>query len=252
MDFEPIRILNSSPVSVNIIDRSPQERNSSDNRRMRCLCKDAESSAMLIATKLRPPRVAQDFLPRPHLYAALEHGRTGKLTLICAPAGYGKSTLAAAWLASSGHAHVWISLDPSDSDLGQCLSYLAHGLSNVAPHAGARLAHILQSATLPPPDFIAANLINDLDEIETPLIIVLDDFHFIEHADTLRLTASLAAICLTRSIVMITQRPGAALGPNAGKAGTGRNSDATVALHGSGRGDVSPANPGRTGTHRQR
>ena len=146
---------------------------------------------MLIATKLRPPRVAQDFLPRPHLYAALEHGRTGKLTLICAPAGYGKSTLAAAWLASSGHAHVWISLDPSDSDLGQCLSYLAHGLSNVAAHAGARLANILQSATLPPPDYIAANLINDLDEINTPLIIVLDDFHFIEHADTLRLTASL-------------------------------------------------------------
>ncbi|MEZ4580300.1 MAG: hypothetical protein R3A10_01370 [Caldilineaceae bacterium] len=102
--------------------------------------------------------------------------------MICAPAGYGKSTLACVKTCLISHAHVWISLDPSDSDLGPI--YLAHGLSNVAPHAGARLAHILQSATLPPPDFIAANLINDLDEIETPLIIVLDDFHFIELART--------------------------------------------------------------------
>ncbi|MEZ4558012.1 MAG: hypothetical protein R2854_16510 [Caldilineaceae bacterium] len=88
-----------------------------------------------------------------------------------------------------------------------------------------RLANILQSATLPPPDFIAANLINDLDEIETPLIIVLDDFHFIEHADTLRLTASLLRYLPHHiHLIMITQRPGAALGPDAGKAGTGRNS----------------------------
>ena len=162
---------------------------------------------MLIATKLRPPRVAQDLLLRPRLYATLDHGRSGKLTLICAPAGYGKSSLAAAWLASSGHAHIWISLDPSDSDLGQFLSYLAQSLKEAAPHAGTRLSNSLQGATLPPTDFIAANLINDLDEIETPFIIVLDDFHFIENAETLQLTTSLLQYLPHQiHVVMITRK----------------------------------------------
>lgn len=145
----------------------------------------------LIATKLRRPRVAQDFLLRPRLAAALDRACETKLTLVCAPAGYGKSSLVAAWLESSGRDHLWISLDPSDRDLSRFLSYWASGLKQIAPQAGDRLSSMLQSATLPPTDFIAVGLINDLDELATPLIVVLDDFHFVENDTILPLTATL-------------------------------------------------------------
>ncbi|MEZ4609134.1 MAG: hypothetical protein R2838_02560 [Caldilineaceae bacterium] len=85
---------------------------------------------MLIATKLRP--VAQDFLPRPHLYAALEHGRTGKLDVDLRARRTARVHLPA-WLASSGHAHVWISLDPSDSDLGLSYRRTASAMSHRTP-----------------------------------------------------------------------------------------------------------------------
>ncbi|MCB0158451.1 MAG: hypothetical protein KDD83_10015 [Caldilineaceae bacterium] len=146
---------------------------------------------MLIATKLQIPRVAEDYVQRPRLYAALERGNKRKLTLIAAPAGYGKSSLVASWLDLYTHEHVWISIDRSDSNLTQFLSYLHAGLQRNCPTSCARLDTILQGATLPPTDLIAANLLNDLDEIEAKLTVVLDDFHLIENPLILELVEAL-------------------------------------------------------------
>ncbi|MEZ4580324.1 MAG: hypothetical protein R3A10_01490 [Caldilineaceae bacterium] len=74
---------------------------------------------MLITTKLQRPQAAPTWSSDRALYAALERARTGKMMLTMA--GYGKSSLVSSWLESSDHAHVWISLDPSDSDLSRFL-----------------------------------------------------------------------------------------------------------------------------------
>ena len=161
---------------------------------------------MLIATKLQRPRVAQDYLKRQHLYRALDQARNGKMTLISAPAGYGKSSLVASWLDLAVHKHVWISIDQSDSDINQFLSYLVGGLQQAAPASCSRLSKILQSPNLPPIDYVAAHLVNDLDEIESELTVVLDDFHLIENSLVLELMETLLQY-LPRQIhiVMITR-----------------------------------------------
>ncbi len=135
---------------------------------------------MLIATKLQPPRVAEDYILRLRLYDLLERGRKRKLTLISAPAGYGKSTLVASWLETSGFPHVWYSLDRSDVDVQQFLTYLVAGIQQWFPESCAQSAIVLQSANLPPIPYIAANLVNDLESITEDVTIVFDDFHYIE------------------------------------------------------------------------
>jgi LuxR family maltose regulon positive regulatory protein len=78
----------------------------------------------LLHTKLNRPSVAPDIVPRDRLTKLLDQGRKRPLTLISAPAGYGKSTLASRWTATCDCPCVWVSLDNDDNDLRQFLNYL--------------------------------------------------------------------------------------------------------------------------------
>lgn len=134
----------------------------------------------LLATKLYVPRARRRLVARPALLSRLDAGMTGDLTLVSAPAGFGKTTLVAAWAGASQRPVAWLSLDAADNDPSRFLGYLVAALRTVDPRLGADLLAALQS--LRPVDSAASltGLLNEITAREEPLALVLDDYHLIE------------------------------------------------------------------------
>ena len=99
---------------------------------------------------------------RLRLLARLDAGLHGALTLICAPAGFGKSTLLAEWLRHTGRPTAWLGLDARDNDPATFLRYLVAALQTLAPEVGAALPALLQSPAPPPLEVLLTSLLNDL------------------------------------------------------------------------------------------
>ncbi len=133
----------------------------------------------LIRTKLHRPPVAADHLHRQHLLDRLEKNLDRPLTLVSAPAGYGKTTLMSCWLESSDLPSAWVSLDDGDNDLRQFLSYFVAAVQSLFPDAVRETRAMLNAPELPPLRILAFSLINELDQIEKNFILVLDDYHLI-------------------------------------------------------------------------
>ncbi len=133
----------------------------------------------LVHTKLNPPRVVGDLIERPRLMERLNRGVNRKLTLIVAPAGYGKSTLASEWLARCRQPFAWVSLEPQDSEWRLFLRYFVAAVESLFPHAVPLASALLQSPELPPSRVLVDTLINELNGIDQPFILALDDYHFI-------------------------------------------------------------------------
>src|ERR671937_2733524 len=102
----------------------------------------------LLETKLYVPRRRRGLVPRPRLTERLNHGTESKLTLVSAPAGFGKTTLLAEWLADT-RAAAWLSLDPSDNQPAVFWTYLIAALQTVVPGLGALPLPLLQSPQPP-------------------------------------------------------------------------------------------------------
>ena len=145
----------------------------------------------LIRTKLYRPRITGELVPRPRLLERLEQRRERPLTLVVAPAGYGKTTLVTSWLATCDCPSAWLSLDEGDNDLALFLSYFSAAIRNMFPDAVGETSALLDAARLPPPDVLARSLINELDQIEQPFILVLDDYHSIQNMDVHHLLTEL-------------------------------------------------------------
>lgn len=141
----------------------------------------------LLATKFFSPTIGPDIIYRPHLQSRLEEGRQlGRaLTLISAPAGYGKTTLTATWLQSvldSPENQVvvgWLSLEESENDPKTFLAYFTNSIERMLPGAGRSLLPFLELPQLPPSNLLLIDLVNDLSQIQTQAILVLDDYHVI-------------------------------------------------------------------------
>jgi LuxR family maltose regulon positive regulatory protein len=125
-------------------------------------------------------RLGTGLIPRPRLIEQLEQGLAGKLILICAPAGFGKTTLASSWLEHAGLPAAWLSLDEDDNDLARFWTYFIAALQTIWPETGTSVLAMLQSAPLPHSHTLLTPLINDLTEIPEKFILVLDDYHTIE------------------------------------------------------------------------
>src|SRR6266581_1713221 len=131
----------------------------------------------MLATKLYIPRLRPNVVSRSRLLERLNEGLHGKLTLISAPAGFGKTTLVSEWLAGGARPAAWLSLDEGDNDLTRFLTYLVAALQTIAATLGAGVSGALQSPQPPPPESILTALLNDITTISDHFVLVLDDYH---------------------------------------------------------------------------
>jgi LuxR family maltose regulon positive regulatory protein len=136
----------------------------------------------ILATKLYIPPPPPKVVARPRLLERLNEGVavSSKLTLISAPAGFGKTTLVSDWVASCGRAATWLSLDENDNDPARFLIYLTSALQKISPNLGAGILDILQSPQSPPIQSILTALLNEITTIPDNFIFVLDDFHMLD------------------------------------------------------------------------
>ncbi len=137
-------------------------------------------SDTLLTTKLFVPQTPPELVPRPHLAERLSEGLARKLTLVSAPAGFGKSTLVTGWLAETGHTPAWLSLDQGDNDPARFWTYLIAAVQTVGHEVGDEARHIINSPQLRSAEPAVISLINDISQLPHPLILVLDDYHVIE------------------------------------------------------------------------
>src|SRR5689334_15862222 len=133
----------------------------------------------VLATKLYTPPPPPRAVRRPRLLERMNAGLQRKLTLIAAPAGFGKTTVVSAWVADCARPVAWLSLDEGDSDPTRFLTYLVAALQTVAPTIGAGVVGVLQSSQ-PPLEAILTALLNDITTLADTLLLVLDDYHLID------------------------------------------------------------------------
>jgi len=134
----------------------------------------------ILATKLYIPRLRPNVVSRPRLIERLNEGLHRKLTLIAAPAGFGKTTLISAWVAGCDRQVAWLSLDKGESDPTLFLTYLVAALRTIAPDIGVGVLGALQSPQPPPTESILAALLNEITAFPDNFVLVLDDYHVIE------------------------------------------------------------------------
>ena len=134
----------------------------------------------IVATKLHLPSPRRQVVARPHLIEKLNAGLHRKLTVISAPAGFGKSTLVSAWLAECGRPAAWVSLDERDSDPSRFLMYVIQALQTVVPGFGEEVLATLQGPLPPALEGVLTALVNALAAIDEAVLLVLDDTHAIE------------------------------------------------------------------------
>jgi LuxR family transcriptional regulator, maltose regulon positive regulatory protein len=137
-------------------------------------------STPILTTKLYIPPPRPNVVVRSRLIARLNDGVHRRLTLISAPAGFGKTTLASAWLAGCGRPAAWLSLDDADNDPTRFLNYLVAALQTIAPAIGAGVVGLLHSPQPPPIDALLPMLLNEIATMPQPAILVLDDYHVLD------------------------------------------------------------------------
>jgi LuxR family maltose regulon positive regulatory protein len=137
----------------------------------------------LLATKLHVPRGRRGRILRPRLTERLDRGSEAALTLVSAPAGFGKTTLLSEWLAAPtpGRSVAWLSLDPRDNDPAVFWTYLVAAVQSAEPGVGAGAAALLQAQA--PTEAVLSSLLNDLAGVQGDVVLVLDDYHLIEARD---------------------------------------------------------------------
>lgn len=132
----------------------------------------------ILTTKLYIPPPRPKVIQRPRLIERLNEGMHGKLTLVSASAGFGKTTLVSEWVAGCRRPAAWLSLDEGDDDPSRFLSYLIAAIRTIRVNIGEGLFGALQSPQ-PPIESILTNLINEITAAPDPFILVLDDYHMI-------------------------------------------------------------------------
>ena len=150
---------------------------------------DSLVPASLLETKLYVPRSRRGLVPRPRLSERLDRGTASTLTLVSAPAGFGKTTLLAEWLAA-GPAEpaderlaAWLSLDRGDNDPASFWTYVIAALRTVASGVGESALTLLQAPQPSPIETVLTALLNDLGATAGDIVLVLDDYHIIDARD---------------------------------------------------------------------
>src|SRR5215212_2654518 len=142
------------------------------------------TSETLVSTKLHPSQARPKMVARPRLIEALMRDPGRKLTLVSAPAGFGKTTLLNKWLKSCEEGEssvVWLSLDEGDNDPTRFLSYLVAALRrSVEENFGKGVLAALRSPETPRLEVLTGTFINELAALPREVDIILDDYHLID------------------------------------------------------------------------
>jgi LuxR family maltose regulon positive regulatory protein len=130
-------------------------------------------------TKLVPPRVGMGWVARPRLLRVLTGSAGARLLLVDAPVGYGKSTLLAGWRGAEEErrSFAWVSLDEADSDPMRMLAHLLAAIRTAVDDFGTEIIPLLRATGVDSIDVVLRNLLDELNDVPTPMVIVLDDYH---------------------------------------------------------------------------
>ena len=134
----------------------------------------------LLATKLRIPPERHGLVPRPRLVDRLTEALAGELTVVCAPAGFGKTVVLADWARRSGWPVAWLSLDTADNDPVRFWRHVAAALGSGRAGAAQRLTDLLSPPSPRSVEGVVTALVNELAAIPGAVVLVLDDYHLIE------------------------------------------------------------------------
>ncbi len=136
----------------------------------------------LLTTKFLTSQNHRAYVARPRLYDRLDAGMESRLTVVSAPAGFGKTALLSTWRASrvqEGWPVGWLSLDESDGDARRFWTYVIAAFQRVRPGVGEQALTLLDTPRTPI-ESILSSLINDVAEVSQDLILVLDDYHLVQ------------------------------------------------------------------------
>ena len=142
-------------------------------------------STPILATKLYVPPSRPNVVLRPCLIERLDEGLQGRLILVSAPAGFGKTTILSEWAAGCRRLEpevrpAWLSLDEGDSDPARFLAYLVAALRTVAADVGEGVLGMLQSPQPPPTESMLTALLNEITALPHGIVLVLDDYHVVD------------------------------------------------------------------------
>lgn len=141
---------------------------------------------IILQTKLSQPTFTKDLVVRPRLLNKLNAGLDGALTLVVAPAGFGKTTLVSSWLqgvqenGDNALPATWLSLDEGDSDSTVFLNYFVAALQRIFPDAGVETLQLLNSRQEVPTNVLLTTLANEIEAVPTRFVMVLDDLHALQ------------------------------------------------------------------------
>ena len=139
----------------------------------------------MIATKLYVPKLRRGLVARPRLLERLLRGGESRLTLVSAPAGFGKTTLLADWLGEApgeDRCVAWLSLDPSDNEHPLFWMYVVTALQRAVPGVGSRALEVIACAPWPT-ELVLTTLLNELAAAPGEVWLILDDYHLVDTHD---------------------------------------------------------------------
>ncbi len=131
----------------------------------------------ILSTKLYYPSLQTSWVKRERLIDKLNECFSAKLTIVSAPAGFGKTTLLSEWIEQSKHKVGWVSLDSGDNDPKRFLTYCIAALQQIQPGFGENTETIIQSPQQVSPESIITAFINEINESLKESILILDDYH---------------------------------------------------------------------------
>jgi len=140
----------------------------------------------LLHTKIAPPHIPNKYVHRPRLTERIQQGVRGPLTLLAAPAGFGKTHLLLEWIKETSLPVTWLTIDAQDNDVQRFFNYFIGALQTLAPGLGEKALEFIQCTGVSNLEVGLTQLINELFALPKEMVLVLDEFQVLENPAVLR------------------------------------------------------------------